>query len=236
MKNFVWIIIAVILCGMSPAHSQSTDSPANAFSVGITGGLNFADMHFPNHQSDEDQRISSLLAFGGGAVLDIRLAKNLYVRIEPMYLQKGGNIEEGRDLANQPGGQLTSSSIEIPLLIQYAFGDRIQPYFVGGPTVGYNLKSDIEFDLTGLKFKGDLKDVIGTFDLGVTFGVGLQLRADFGTVFLEGRYVYGLLNQRKSGTVTVKSNGFQFDLDTEKERDKYTNRGFLLLTGVLLPL
>jgi opacity protein-like surface antigen len=204
--------------------------------MGIIGGLNFADMYFPNHQSSDDQEITTLLGFGTGAVLDISLSENIFARIEPMYLQKGGKIEEGNDPVNQPEGQIKSSSIEIPILLQYTFGNRIKPYLIAGPTVGYNLKSEIEFDMTGLKFKGDLKDVTETFDFGLTFGGGIQVPVGFGILFLEGRYTYGLINQQKSGTTTVSSNLLDFDLTSDKEEDKYTNRGFQLLTGISIPL
>ena len=236
MQKISYFIIAVLLCGVLQVHAQSSDIQNNRLSLGIIGGLNFADMHFPNHQGDEDQEITMRNGFGAGVVLDIRLSKNIFIRLEPMYLQKGCNIEEGSDPANQPEGQITSSAIEIPLLIQYTLGDKIQPYLIGGPTVGYNLNSEIEFDVTGLKFKGDTKDVTNTFDMGFTFGGGVQVNAGFGTIFLEGRYTYGLLNQRKSGTVTASSNGFQFDLPSDKEEDKYVNRGFQLLTGIIFSL
>ena len=236
MKKVTYFIIVILLCKVLPAYSQSSDFQTNKFSLGIIGGLNWADMYFPNSQDPDDQEITTLLGFGAGAVLDIRLSENIFARIEPMYLQKGGKIEEGSDPVNQPEGQIKSSSIEIPLLIQYTFGNRINPYLIVGPTIGYNLKSDIEFDLTGLKFKGDLKEVTETFDLGLTFGGGVQMPVGFGIIFLEGRYTYGLINQRKSGTVTVSSNGFQFELDADKEEDKYTNRGFQLLAGALFPL
>jgi opacity protein-like surface antigen len=224
------------MCGVLPAYSQSSDFHINKFSLGFIGGLNFADMYFPNSQGPDDQEITTLQVFCAGAVLHIRLSENIFAVIEPMYLQKGGKIEEGTDPVNQPEGQINSSSIEIPILIQYTFGNRIKPYLIAGPTVGYNLKSDIEFDLTGLEFKGDLKEITETFDLGLTFGGGVQVPVGFGIIFIEGRYTYGLINQRKSGTVTVSSNGFQFELDADKEEDKYTNRGFQLLAGALFPL
>lgn len=236
MKKASYLIIAFLMCGVLPTYSQSTDYQSNKFSLGIIGGLNFADMHFPNNQGPDAQEISTRLGFGIGAVLDIRLSENIFVRIEPMYLQKGGKIEEGSDPVNQPEGQINSSSIEIPILIQYTFGNRIKPYLIAGPTVGYNLESDIEFDLMGLKFEGDLKEVTETFDLGLTFGGGVQVPVGFGIIFLEGRYTYGLLNQRKSGTITVSSNGFEFEMDSDKEENKYTNRGFLLLAGISIPL
>ncbi|MBN1272938.1 MAG: PorT family protein [Candidatus Aminicenantes bacterium] len=236
MNKLASIFIVVSLCGILPVYSQSSDVQTNTFSVGIIGGLNFADMHFPHHQGSEDQRISALLRFGAGAVLDIRLSNNFFVRLEPMYLQKGGKIEEGNDPFNQPEGRITSSSIEIPLLMKYTFGNNIQPYLIGGPTLAYNLKSDIDFDLIGLKFKGNLKDITKTFDLGLTWGLGLQVPVGFGTFFLEGRYTFGLINQRKSGITTLSSNGFHFDLYSDKEEDKYTKRGFQILAGVLISI
>jgi len=219
-------------CGNLWLYSQSSESPTNKFSIGIIGGLNFADMYFPNSQEEDDQRVTSLLVYGAGAVLDMHLYKNLALRIEPMYLQKGGTIEKGNDPINQPEGKITSSAIELPILIQYAIGNKVKPFLIAGLTLGFNLKSDIEFDLTGLKFTGDMKDVTESFDLGATFGGGLQVPVGFGQIFLEGRYTYGLINQRKDGTVTVSSNGFQFEMESNKEEDKYTNRGFQLLLGV----
>jgi len=236
MKKIAYFIIIILLCKVLPAYSQSSDFYTDRFSLGIIGGLNIADMYFPNNQGSDSQEITTLVGFCAGAVLDIRLSENIFTRIEPMYLQKGGKIEVGNDPVNQPPGQIDISSIEIPLLIKYTFGNEIKPFLVAGPTVGYNLKSEIEFDITGLKFKGDLNKVTETFDFGITFGGGIQVPVDFGILFLEGRYSYGLINQMKGGTTTASSNGIQFDLTLDKEEDRYTNRGFQLFTGISIPL
>lgn len=232
MKKIKYLGVVLLTCGTLLVFSQTSDSKINKFSIGIVGGLNFADMYFPNSQEPDDQEISNLLRFAAGAVLDIQLSKKLFFRFEPMYLQKGGKIEEGNDLVNQPEGKIKLSTIEIPILIQYIFGNKINPFLIAGPTFGFNLNPEIEFDLTGLQFKGDLKDVTETIDLGLTFGGGIQAPLSFGCIFLEGRYTYGVINQRKSGTVIVSSNGFQFEMDSDKEDDKYTNRGFQLLLGI----
>jgi len=236
MKKITYSILTLLLCGFLQAYSQAQEEPSEKMSLGIIGGVNFATMYFPNSQDADDQRITILPGFGAGAVLDIRLSKNLYARIEPMYLQKGGKIEEGQDAVNQPEGQIRTSSIEIPLLIQYVFGNKIQPFLIGGLTTGFNLKSEIEFDLTGLQFTGDMKDVTATFDLGITIGGGVQMPVGFGKIFLEGRYAYGLINQTSTGSTTVSSNGFQIDLPSDKEEDKHTNRGFQLFAGILIKL
>ena len=236
MKKSTCFILAAVLLAAIPAFSQTGESNTGKFSIGIIGGLNFANMYFPNSQDPDDQRTTSLQRFAVGVVLDIRLGKNLSARLEPMYLQKGCKIEEGSDPANQPAGEIKASVIEIPILLRYTFGNRIKPYLIAGPTIGYNLTSDMEFELTGLEFKGDLNSVTETLDLGLTFGGGLQFQIGRGTLFLEGRYTWGLINQRKSGTATLVSSLIEIEIESDKENDRYFNRGFQLLAGVSFPI
>lgn len=235
MKRIPHFIIVFILCGAIPAIAQSSDPQANRFSIGIVGGLNFTNMHFPGSQDSDDQETTMLTGLGAGLVFDFRLSEHLFAHIEPMYLQKGCNIKEGSDPMNQPEGKIKSAAIEIPVLIQYMFGSKIKPYIVAGPSIAYNLKSEVKFDLTGLSFIGDMKDVIESFDFGMSFGGGVQVPLGFGLLFLEGRYTHGLINQRKTGSVMLVSNGLEFELETDKNDDKYTNRGIQLMLGITFP-
>ena len=235
MKKVTYLVFAIVLFGLQLSYSQTTSVHKDNIHIGILGGMNVAMMNIPN-QSSDDQDISNLLVYGGGLTFNVRFSENIFARIEPMYLQKGTTIKEGADAANQPEGKIKLSSIEIPIMIQYSFGNDISPFLVGGPYLGYNLKSDIEFELTGLEFTGDMKEVTETFDFGLTFGGGLQIPMNFGMLFLEGRYSFGLINQMKGGTTTLKSNILEFDLISDKEEDKYTNRGFQILAGITIPL
>ena len=228
-------ISLVICCGLS-AYTQSLHNQPNKYSIGIIGGVNIANMYFPNSQEPDDQRITSLFGFGAGAVLDYNFSEHISARIEPMYLQKGGKIEEGIDPANQPEGLLTSSYIELPILFKYDFGDRLQPYLIAGPSIGYNLKSDISFELTGLEFNGDMTESTATFDLGLAFGGGFQMPVSIFSVFVEAKYTYGLMNQRKSETVKLISGSYEFDMNVDEDDDKFTNRGLQIMLGILFPL
>ena len=177
-----------------------------------------------------------LTGFAGGLALDVQLSEKLFAHIEPMYLQKGCNIKEGNDPVNQPEGKIRSVAIEIPVLIQYRFGTNIRPYIVAGPSLGFNLNSDIMFELAGLEFTGDMKEVTKSFDLGISFGGGIRMPLGPATIFFEGRYTHGLLNQRKTGSVLMSSNGLQVELDADENDDKYFNRGIQLMLGVTFPL
>lgn len=237
IKRKKTLLSILFVIGMAlPSYSQSSSNQTNRFSLGIIGGTNIATMYFPNSQKPDDQRITSRLGFGAGAVLDINFSKHLNLRFEPMYLQKGGKIEEGSDPVNQPEGLIESSSIEIPILVQYTFGDKIQPYLVGGPSMGYNLKSELSFDLTGLEFIGDMSETTINVDLGIAFGGGIQVPIKIAKVFLEAKYTYGLMNQRENGTVKLISGSYEFDMDVNKDDDKFTNRGLQIMLGIVLPL
>lgn len=236
MKKTTLLSISFVICAACTAYSQSSANQTHRISLGIIGGTNIASMHFPNSQEPDDQRITSLFGFGAGTVLDVTISKHLHARIEPMYLQKGGKIEEGSDPANQPEGLIKSSSIEIPILLQYSFGEKTQPYLLAGPSIGYNLKSELSFDLTGLEFIGDMSESTKNVDLGFAFGGGIQLPVNIVKVFLEVKYTYGLINQRENGTVKLISGSYEFDMDLDEENDKYTNRGLQIMLGIVLPL
>ena len=232
MKNFSNFIIIILVCFALSAFSQSSEK----YSIGVIGGLHISDMYFENNQGANDQEISSLTQFGLGALIDIRLSPKSSIYLEPMYLQKGGKIEEGSDPANQPPGEITTAYLELPILFKYTFGEKIMPYVVVGPSVGYLLSSELVFEISGYNFTGDFSDVMESFDLGVTIGGGLQYPVSFGLLFIEAKYNYGLINQMKGGTVTLESNGIEVDLTLDKEMDKFINRGFQILAGASFPL
>lgn len=235
MKKVYFFMIVLILCDSYPVSAQSSEHQSSKFSVGIVGGLNLASMDFPNSQEPDDQETTIISRFGAGIVFDLQFSEHLYAHIQPMYLQKGCKIQEGNDPVNQPEGRIISAAVELPVLIQYRFGSNVRPYLMAGPSFGYNLNSQIEFELTGLSFEGDMKDVTEVFDLGISFGGGVQVPLGFGQIFLEGRYTHGLLNQRKTGSVFMKSNSIEIELETDKNEDKSTNRGIQLMLGITFP-
>ena len=232
MKNSSNFIIIILVCCALSAFSQSSEK----YSIGVIGGLHISDMYFENNQGANDQEISSLTQFGLGAVIDIRLSPSSSIYLEPMYLQKGGKIEEGSDPNNQPPGEFTIDYLEVPILFKYTFGQEIKPYIIAGPSVGFRLSSELVFELAGYKFTGDLNDVLESIDLGLTIGGGVQYPVSFGLLFIEAKYNYGLVNQMKGGTATIEYEGLEVDLTMDKEMDKFINRGFQILAGASFPL
>lgn len=199
--------------------------------MGITGGLNFSNIHI---SAPDAQETSNFTRVGIGSVLDLGLSEHFFIRIEPMFLQKGGRIEEGADPQNQPEGQFRFTFIEVPILIKYRFGRGVSPYLVAGPTVGYNIKSELQFEWLGLTFEGNMKEVTKKWDMGLVCGGGFQIPVKWGAIFIEGTYTFGIKNQQGTGTVDVSSGDFQFQLDVNEAETGYKNRGYRFMTGVLI--
>ena len=199
--------------------------------MGVVGGVNFADLETPG-----ESEVSGRTVFGIGAVFDFGLSENFILCLEPMYIQKGGRVEEGEDVNSDPGGWVKSSFIEIPLFLKATYGSRIRPYLMAGPIIGTLLNSDLELDAYGLSFKGDMEEVTRRIDFGLGFGAGITIPIRFFSLFIEGRYTLGLSNLQRGGTFEVSAGPMAIPIEFDKEDDKYKNRGFQILAGIAFSL
>ncbi|MFC1550773.1 porin family protein [Candidatus Neomarinimicrobiota bacterium] len=221
------ICLFVMILGISFAQSS-----ASKLQFGLIGGLNLssADIEIVEEGAD----VSNTTVFGIGGVLDWSLNQTFSLRLEPMYLQKGIGTTE---LDIQPGieWKLKSSYLELPVFIKAEFGSNIKPYIIAGPSFGLLLNSDVRAELSGLTFKGDSKSATENFDVSVAFGGGINYPMDKFSIFLEGRYSYGLTNNIKGGTVVISSGNVTQEIEWDKETDMIKNRGFQIMVGVTFP-
>ena len=170
--------------------------------VGGLIGINFASISVNPGSSTEDY--SGRTGFGIGLVADRPLTDQISLHAEPMFLQKGGNINTSFvELA------FKVSYIEIPIMVKYDFqiNSSLTPYAMAGPSFGFR---------TGAKYKSkegevqDEKDNTKVFDFGVGFGGGVSFPHENLTFFAETRYVLGLVNiNKESDESTVKNRGLQ---------------------------
>ena len=222
MKFFCHSIVMVLIMALS-SYAQ--------IRTGIVGGVNFADL-----ETTGESEVSTRTVFGIGAVFDLGISNNFILCLEPMYIQKGGRVEEGEDINSDPGGWVKSSFIEIPLFLKVTYGSRIRPYLIAGPTMGILLNSDMELEAYGLSFEGDMKDVTRRIDFGLGVGAGITIPVRFISLFIEGRYTMGLSNLQKGGTFEVSAGSLAFPIEFDKDDNQYKNRGFRILAGVAFSL
>ena len=189
---------------------------AQGVGIGLRTGASFANANFDDDTREFDTQ--NLTGYSLGLMVPIFLSDNFAVQPELSYVQKGFK----RELAFTAGVELqtfTISYYEIPVLLRASFGpDNLKFYFQGGAAFGYAGSGEVELEgiITDVDFSSDAfnrTDVSGIGGAGLQFGgAGLSL-------FVDGRYVYGL---SESGT-----------LDDEFS---YTNRGLTLSAGLLFML
>ena len=208
-------------------------SPVAKLQVGPIGGLYFtsADVEIAKEGAD----VSTSTGFGIGGIFDWSLNQTFSLRLEPMYLQKDLGKTE---LDIQPGveWELKSSYLELPVFIKAEFGNDIRPYIMAGPSFGLLLSSEVIVEVGGITFKGDSKNATENIDVSVAFGGGINYPMDRFSIFLEGRYSYGLTNNIKGGKVELSGGNVTQNIDWIKKTDKIIYRGFQIMAGVTFPL
>jgi hypothetical protein len=194
MKRISVVFIAMLVLVAIPATAQHR--------IGFIGGLNLANVSVDPEETGIEY--SNRTAFGGGGVLDLRLAENIALQLEPMFLQKGTKVTDGSDEV-----KVKLSYIEVPVLLKFMLGQSpTRPYIMAGPSAGFRLSAKVS---NGGEI--DIKDVIKSTDFGLDFGAGISFPAGNNAIFVEGRYGLGLSNINDDPTDTntdVKNKGIQF--------------------------
>jgi hypothetical protein len=219
------ILASVLLTALlaAPAAAQT--------SVGLVAGINRSDYHTDLENAVHSSRIGVVV----GGVLDLPVAGVVSLRVEPLYIKKGGSAE---DAALREDVTIGASVLEVPMFARVNLGEAGRPYLLAGPTVGVLLSSDLSGSDTGIPFEGNLMDVSKRFDLGVGLGGGWTHGFGGLNAFLEGRYVWGLSNLMKGGDMVLTSPGTDVTATVtfDEQGDEYQYRGLQVLLGFTVPL
>ena len=105
-----------------------------------------------------------------------------------------------------------------------------------GMALGYRLNTELDLMFPGLETTLKMKDVTEKFELGVSFGGGLEISLNSLNLFFDCKYSIGLTNMQKTGSVLADIGGIQIPVDYDKEENGYKNRGIQFLIGVTFPL
>ncbi|MGH7495503.1 MAG: outer membrane beta-barrel protein [bacterium] len=218
-------VFFVLLCAVSfalPAQAQVR--------LGVIGGLNLANISF---DPTLDPNTSRSTAFGAGGVLQFRLAENLALQLEPMYLQKGArqegsfsDTEFDSSLSFKVDVKAKLNYLELPVMLKLAIGTgSTRPYVMAGPTIGFRLSAKYAGSVSGPGFNQeideDFKDQTKSMDFGLGFGAGVSFPAGRNTIFVQGRYALGLAN---------------INADPEDTETRVKTNGIQVMTGVTFPI
>lgn len=182
MKPLVKILATVLLITGTLTFLQAQ------IGLGLRGGLTWAkaELEEDNDKFNNDY----LLGYTGSLFAEIGISDAFAIQPEVSFLQKGykNTIEDDGKYERK----LLMNYLEVPVLAKWRIGsETIKAQLLLGPTVGYALDGTIKAN--GEKTDIDFDDV-KRLDIGVLVGAGFDIPLGPGSVFVDGRYGWGITN------------------------------------------
>jgi hypothetical protein len=123
--------------------------------------------------------------------VEIKLTKNVFISLQPSYIQKGTRIAfevEGQK-ERVDSVEVNLDYFSVPILVKVS--TRNERYYVlGGLEFGYLIKAQ---HITSTE-ENDIKDDLDDYDVAVQFGAGYAHPLRRSRIFIEARYVQSVKN------------------------------------------
>jgi hypothetical protein len=132
--------------------------------------------------------------------------------------------------------KIKSSQIDVPLLATLGIGEGVRPFIAAGPFVSFLLDANMNVELVGREWEGDMMHVLKRTEYGLMFGAGVGIPAWNGSVFIEGRYALGLTNVNKGGNFDLKNGAVVAGNIATDPKDEIKTKGILVMIRYQLPL
>jgi len=189
------------------------------FQASIWGGVNSSSFG-GNPPDDASYESAYGITFGGN--LDYQLTDDVVISIEPSFEQKGSDIVFG-DEEKLRDTILTYNVQQNYFGLGLIFKIDSERFFVGSG-VSFQLLSSAS--LTFQSNEKDIKDKFLDYDAVAFFNVGYKIPIGAPTLFIELRYIQGLVN-----IYTGES-----EVSSEIYISNYKSTGLKLTTGIMFPL
>ncbi|MEI9918056.1 MAG: porin family protein [Bacteroidota bacterium] len=176
------------------------------FSIGFKAGMSMSDYTVKTKYTK-----SNKAGLAGGLVLMNTIGKNMGIEANFLYVQKGYNHQ----ICNQCYDKFTSNFIEIPVTLRYSFYlpkissklDDLRLHAAGGLYLSQWLNAKYQTKIFNDKttenyvFSGEKR-----LDFGPNVGAGLDYALFSGSLSLDFRYSYGLVDMSTPGSSNAQKN------------------------------
>ena len=160
------------------------DAEARKSYFGVKGGVNHA-----NIVGDDADELEPRDRFVGGVFYGMDFTDDFGLRIDGLYVQKGAEglftVEDG----DEHNVVFSLDYIEFPVLFVVGFStsEKFGANLTLGPTFGFNLSAEME-----IPEHGETEDLdVETFELGATFGGGVEYKVSSWSIIADVRYALG---------------------------------------------
>lgn len=184
----IFVFIGAMVFAVPFAHSFENSH----WSIGLKGGINLADLHGDDVRADTDFKVGAV----GGGFVTYSINDWVALQGELLYSQKGA--ESNQMILGLPvdvTGKL--DYIEIPVLAKLTIPTNtiLTPNIFIGPAFSFLVSANVKAESMGVTIiDEDTKDNQESFDFGMVFGGGVDVKVGTGKLTADVRYVLGLLN------------------------------------------
>lgn len=192
------------------------ESKAQSY-IGVFGGLNSSKLAGDVPSS---AKYKGLMGANVGANLDIKLAKIIWISLQPSYSQEGTKVSYTVRGQIDPidSVRIRLNYFSLPLLVKVSSTNG-RFYALGGIETAFMLSNDVSSHGNSQETDIDISDI----NITVHFGAGIRIPIGLPRLFVELRYTQGLI-----------------DLTDEPIEESYIPRvktiGFKVLAGIEIPL
>jgi len=180
---------------------------AQTATFGIEGGVAVSNVDFSADMFSVsfDNRIGGV----GGFLVAVDFNRSVGLQVDALYLQ-GGTKSSDPLFAEFGDLEVRVDYLQVPVLVRGNFhaSDAVTIRVLGGPTFGFKLNDKQTFG--GEELSGEDALILKSYDIGLAFGGAVQ----FGKFFVDGRYMFGLLNidddPEDTDLVEIKTRAFTF--------------------------
>ena len=213
---------------------------AEGMTFGVKAGMVIASVSdIPVMFGEEwDWDTSSRMGMAGGVYMNYPVAGSFSFQPELLFVMKGFKIKY-----TDPNFEFDLTGkfnyIEVPLIARFAvpLEGAIKPWFCFGPSIGFNMSSDVEgkYTLMGISptLSGDFSDVTKGTEFSLLFGGGFEYDLGAGALTFDIRYELGLTKFIESGDVhwVMEYQGEKDEDDEPIEEQDSKNNAFIIMVG-----
>lgn len=209
-KNILSVTVFIlILASTSPAQVQ----------ISVWGGVNNSSF---GGNPPKDAGYGEIKGLAAGVDFDFQPSEDFVISLEPIFEQRGSTI----DIKLEEGLQDTTLKFSVK---QSYFGLGLMfkvnagNFFVGSGVSAQLLSSaNLEYESQ----EKDVKEIFKTYDALAFFNVGYKIPIGGPSLFIELRYIQGLINIRSE----------ESESDTEIYLSNFKSTGIRLSAGIMIPL
>jgi len=207
------LLFAMVLLASTPCKLDGQ------IRLGAFGGVNLTDL---SGDAPSGASYLSKTGFAAALVGEFAIARDIWLSFQPMYVQKGSDIEYGFIEGADPDTlTLALDYVTLPILFKFVSNNR-KTYVSGGLDLGFLVNSTLSLG----EESRDVKDAFNNIDLSADFAFGAMFPVGRPKITVEARYTQSILNLLKQ--------------DENPQPDAVSSRlrssGFQLFAGLLYPL